>query len=525
MTPNSAWEHLSSSLRKGRLTRRDFLGYASALGISAALTTSALAQTPKRGGHLVLGEDAATASSSLDPARFTGAWLTSLGLQLYDQLVEVDRDFQAKPALAESWDTSADVTKWVFKLRRGVTFHNGKEMKAPDVVYSLNHHRGEQSKSIAKSLLEPIVDIAATDPYEVTITLKNGNADLPYIIWDFHLGIGPEGSKFDDGVGTGAFVLQSFEPGVRATTRRNKDDWRSDRGYVDTVEVLGINDPVARLSALQSGSIHVMNRVEPKTAEALASQPNFQLFNVAGGGHYTFPMRCDIAPFNNSDLRLAMKFAVDRDRMLKTVLRGYGKIGNDQPIPAFDPFFAPNIAQRLYDPEKAAFHLKRSGYDGPIVLSTSEVAAPGGVEAAQVFQASAASAGIKIEIDRQPGSGYFDNVWMKKPFTTASWSGRPTADLLLSLLYASDAKWNETFWKRPAFDALLLQARKELDTNRRRAMYAELQQMIHDDGGAVIPLFYNFLDAGVATVRGWEDTPTLPQSGYRAAQKIWFSDA
>ncbi|MBI3899327.1 MAG: twin-arginine translocation signal domain-containing protein [Gammaproteobacteria bacterium] len=522
-------------LTAGRISRRDFLKRSAALGVSFALadgvlskTASADAITPKRGGHLILGVNGASPQDTLDPANIVAVHLQIVGMQLYNALVEVDigSDIRgrpvAQPALAESWEAKPGAKEWTIKLRKDVTFHNGKSMTAADVVYSLNHHRKKDSKSSAKSLLEPIIDIKATDKHEVKITLNSGNADIPYLLADYHLAIGPEGTNFLDGVGTGAYVLEKFEPGVRGLTKRNPNHYRSDRGFVDSVETLAINDPKARIDALLAGKVHLINRVEAKSVLALSRNPACQVFEISGGAHYTFPMRCDTAPYNNNSLRLALKCAVDRYAMVDKVLYGHGKVGKDVPISPYDRFQAADIPQRQFDPDLAKFHYKKSGHSGPLVLSVSEGAFTGAVACAEIIQQGAAKAGINVQLDRAAAETYWDNVWLKKPWCASYWSGRPTADLMLSVVYKSDAAWNESAWKRPDFDKLLAVARAELDYGKRKQMYRDLQMMIYEDGGEIIPMFNNTIDAGSSKVKGFNALPTYELSGYRAPEKVWL---
>ncbi|MBI3898266.1 MAG: ABC transporter substrate-binding protein [Gammaproteobacteria bacterium] len=508
------------------MSRRDFIRQATALGISATFTggiADAADQTPKRGGHLVLGANGASSVDSLDPATWSSTYPTLAGLQLYNTLVEVHvgSGLRAKPevqpSLAESWEPKPGAKEWVIKLRKGVTFHNGKTLTPADVIYSLNHHRRGDSQSGAKALLMSVVDIKATTKNELIITLDNGNADLPYLLADYHFCIGPEGSTFTDGIGTGAYILESFDPGVRTTSKRNPNHFRSDRGFVDSIETLAINDPTARIQALISGSVHLINRVEVK-----AVTENVQLFEISGGAHYSLPMRCDIAPFDNKDLRLALKYAADRTAMVKTILFGHGKIGNDQPIPMHDEFYSSQILQRPFDPERAKFHYKKSDYSGPIVLTVSDGAFTGAVNCAQLFRDSAAKAGINLQIERAPADGYWSNVWMKKPFCASYWEGRPTADLMFSVTYKSDAAWNETFWKRPDFDNLLLAARAELNRVKRKQMYHDMQMMVHEDCGEIIPMFHNTMDAGSKKLRGFIASPVMELSSCRAPEMVWL---
>jgi peptide/nickel transport system substrate-binding protein len=345
---------------------------------------------------------------------------------------------------------------------------------------------------------------------------------MPYLLADYHLLIMPDGAAADKGIGTGAFILESFEPGVRTLAKRNPNYWNSDRGFVDVVETIAINDPTARMGALQSGAVHLVNQVDPKTFDMMAGSTDIQTYSISGAGHYTFAMRCDAEPFQNADLRLAIKYAVDREELVQKILSGHGKIGNDNPIPSFDPFFAETIPQRPYDPDKAKFHLEKSGFTGTLPLSVSDVAFVGCTDAGQLIQNSAAKAGIKIDVIKEPADGYWENVWMKKPWFASFFGGRPTADLMLSLVYKSDAAWNESYWKRPDFDKLLLEARVELDPAKRKQMYHDLQAMIVDDGGEMIPMFNNTLEAGSKTVKGFYQQPTLEMSGLRAAEKVWL---
>ncbi len=505
--------------------RREFMEGAAAIGLAAAvagpLGGSALAQTPQKGGHLKLGIDSAGATDSLDPATYTANYMQVVGYQWGNPLVELDAENQLTPELAESWEPNADATQWVFKLRRGVEFSNGKELTAEDVVYSIDHHRGEDSQSGAQGYLQVIKELKASDTHEVTVVLDAGNADVPYILSDYHLLIVPVGTDFRQPVGTGAFVIENFEPGVRTLSRRSPNYWKEGRGHADSVETLAINDLTARTSALQTGAVHWVNRLDPKTIDLLMRARGVQIHDVPSAGHYTFPMRADTPPFDNNDLRLALKYGIDREDLVEKILRGYGKVGNDHPVPEFDPFYAEDIPQRPYDPERAKFHFDRADITGPVVLHVAEAAFTGAVDAATLYREHLANAGIPLEIQREPSDGYWSNVWMQMPFVGSYWGGRPTVDLMLSVAYHSDAAWNESFWYRDDFDQLLEQARAELDFDRRKAMYHDLQLMIHEDGGEIIPMFNNFLFGSRDEVTGFVASPVL--TGLRIAEQLYFT--
>nr|WP_209740430.1 ABC transporter substrate-binding protein [Aureimonas populi] len=523
--------HLARIAARGGMSRRDFLGAAAAAGLSLStatglLTTGAKAQeeTPRRGGHLRLGIQGGGSTDVLDPGLYLANVMLITGRNFGDTLVETHPETGLPlPGLAESWEASEDARVWRLRIRRGVQFHDGKELTVEDCVATLQRHSDAESNSAALGIMEGVESVEA-DGDELVVTLTTGDADLPLLLSDYHLIIQPNGGRDDPnaGIGTGPYRIESFEPGVRIMFTRNENDWRDDRGFVDSVELLVINDATARTAALSSGQVHFVNRVEPRTVDLLARAPNIEILQTSGRGHYLFPAHTNTAPFDNNDLRLALKYAIDREAMLETVLRGFGSVGNDFPINQNYALAPDDIEQRPFDPDRAAFHLRESGHEGPILLRTSDVAFPGAVDAAQLYQQTCAQAGIQIEIRREPGDGYWSNVWNVQPFCASYWGGRATQDQFYSTGYYSRADWNDTRFSNERFDSLLLEARPELDEGRRRELYREMALIVRDEGGAIIPMFNDFVNAARAEVKGFvHDIGNDTSNGY-VATRVWL---
>jgi peptide/nickel transport system substrate-binding protein len=519
-------DFLSHRVVLGKMNRRDFLGRAAAIGVSATfanslLSSAALAQGPQKGGTLKAGMQGGESTNSLDPASWQSQVPYKFGRQWGEQLVQMSPEGEVKPALAEEWGASDDAKVWTFKIRKGVEFHNGKEMTPDDVLATMERHSDESSKSGALGIMGGI-DSIKVDGDGVVFTLKEANADLPYLLDDYHLMIQPNGGKDDPtaGIGTGPYKVAVNEPGVRHIGEKFANYWRDDRGFADSIEIIVINDATARTSALQGGQVDMVNRVEPKIVELIKRVPGVTIQNVAGKGHYVFIAHCNTAPFDNNDLRLALKFALDREEMLQKILMGYGSIGNDTPINKAYPLFT-EIEQRPFDPEKAAFHYKKSGHSGSVLLRTSDVAFPGAVDAAQLYQQSAAKAGITIEVKREPGDGYWSEVWNKQPFSSSYWGGRPTQDQMYQTAYYSKADWNDTRFQREDFDKLLVQARSELDQEKRTAIYKSMGEMVRDEGGVITPMFNDFIDATGPKVGGWVPDGNQEMMGGYALSKCW----
>lgn len=523
-------ENLEQLFRLGKITRREFIERTAALGLAAAtsslfFSTHAQAAVPKKGGRLRMGLSGGSTTDSLDPATNTDMMMQVVICgQLGNSLVEINHKSEPVPELAESWESSADAKTWTFKLRKGVEFHNGKTLDADDVIYSINHHRGKNSKSAAKTIVDPIVDIKKDGKHNVIFTLNGGNADFPYIMSDYHLIMMPKGGKPNAGIFTGAYILKEYEPGVRAFVTKNPNYFKSDRGHFDEVETLAISDVNARTNALKTGQIDVMNRCELKTVHLLKRTKGIQVMQQNGTKHYTFAMRCDTAPYDNNDVRLALKYAVNREQLVKTILRGYGVVGNDHPISKANQYHASELKQRLYDPDKAKFHLKKAGI-GKVEFSlhTAEAAYVGAVDAGVLYKESAAKAGINIKVVREPNDGYWSNVWLKKPWCAVFWGGRPTEDMMFSTAYKAGAPWNDTFWNHERFNKLLVEARAELNQKKRREMYVEMQGIVRDEGGVVVPMFAADLAAATDKIAHGPLAVNYELDGFRGPERWWFA--
>jgi len=521
---------LSRGLIEAASDRRGFLKGATALGLSAAvgptLLTKSARAAPQKGGRLRAGLAEGGTTDSLDPQTYTDIYMISVGFATHNTLTEINPEGELVGDAAEGWDASDDATQWVFKLRKGIEFSNGKTMTAQDIIASLNHHRGEESKSAAKSNVAPIADLKADGDDTVVFDLKAPNADFPYLMADYHLLIMPEvdgKADWENYVGTGGYTLDSFEAGVRTLLKRNPNYWKSDRAHFDELELLVISDVNARQNAVATGEVDVISRCDLKTVQLLGRKPGVRVEEATGFLHYTAPMITTQPPFDNNDVRLALKYAVNREELVEKILKGHGTIGNDHPIAPSVPFHA-DLDQRFYDPEKAKFHLKQAGLDSLTVdLSAADAAFAGAVDAAVLMKERAAPAGIDINIVREPNDGYWSNVWMKKPWSMCYWGGRPTCDWMFSQAYAEGANWNDTFWSNERFNQLLLEGRGELDTAKRAEIYRDMQQIVRDEGGVVVWAFANYVYAMSDKVQHGPDVAANWElDGGRYVERWWF---
>ncbi|NDR58832.1 ABC transporter substrate-binding protein [Aliiruegeria sabulilitoris] len=494
--------HSKTSSSLVRPTRRAFLGTtAAAAGLAGAGTLLGVQplRAQSRGGAIRVAKGHGSTSDTLDPGTYENGFMLALTYGVHGFLTGFRRDGTLEPLVAESWEASPDAAVWRFKIRSGMTFHNGKSVTPEDVVASINYHRGEDTTSAAKPLLEAVTEISI-DGDTVVFSLKGGNADFPTTFTDYHMAICPVGEQrgidWRSGVGCGPYKLVEFDPGVVARFERFTDDWNQERGFFDTIEMLSIIDLNARTTALVSGDVHLIDKLDLKTAGLLGRQKDIKIHSIAGNQHYTFPMHCDVAPFDNVNVRRALKYGINRQEMVDKILFGYGSVGNDHPIGRGQRYFNDELEQTTYDPDKAKFYLKEAGLDSlNIDLSAADAAFAGAVDAAILYQNSVAAAGITLNVKRVPNDGYWSDVWLKHPFCACYWGGRPTEDGMFTTAYAAGAAWNDSRFADARFNELLVTARAELDDAKRRQMYYEMQAILNQDGGTVIPMFANYVFA------------------------------
>ncbi len=521
-----------AGLAQQAIGRRGFVGGALATGLLAGPAASLLGRSakaaPKQGGTLRVGMADGAISDNWDPAVTNTRYMIHMNHVNRNFLTEITPENKLGPELAKSWDSSKDAVTWSFELVDGVEFHDGKPFTSEDVVDTINYHRNPETGSAVSSLLEPIEEIKADGKNRVTIKLSSGNADLPYVMTDYHLCMLPsdgEGGVVIGPNGTGGYRVENHDSGVSTVLKRNANYWKPNAAYFDEVIFTSASDATSRQTALISGDIDVVDEVDLKTVAFLKRTDGVAIDESPSASYASLPMRMDVPPFDDYDVRMALKYAMDREEWIRKIRRGHATLGNDHPVGPVMPYYAADLEQRAYDPEKARFHLKKAGLDSlKVDFHTSDAPFAGGVDAAALYQEAAKKAGIEINIVREPNDGYWSNVWNVKPFCLAQWGARPTPDMILSLVYASGAPWNESNFSNERFDKLLVEARGELDEDKRAELYRDMQIILRDDCGVVVPFFKSYVYARRSNVQhGPGLTGTWPLDGYRATERWWFS--
>jgi peptide/nickel transport system substrate-binding protein len=507
------------------ISRRRFVG---GLAGTSALALGGCGPAQRRGptvrGSIRVATQLSSTSDTLDPAKGATSTDYTRHFMLYSGLTAIeDESLAAIPSLAQAIE-STDRRNWHFDLRRGVRFHDGSELTSSDVVHSLLRHQDPAIGSKVAKIAEQFAEVRADGKFGVRVVLTGANADLPTILAQSHFLIVRAGQDAPDGTGTGPFRLAEFQPGVRTVGLRNPEYWIEGRPRLERIEVIGISDEVARVNALLSGDVQVINAISPHSIPRVEAETGCAIMASPSSLYSDLIMRQDRLPTGNPHFVMAVKHLIDRPLINRAIYRNRSTLANDHPIAPFQKYFNAEIPQRTYDLDLARWHVRKGGLEGMRLPIYATPAANSSVDVASILQEYGSRAGLNFAVNRVPADGYWSNHWMRHPMTFGDTNPRPTADLIFSLFFDSGAEWNESAWKNERFDKLLVEARGATDDGLRGEMYGEMQQLVHDKCGVAIPVFISLIDGYDTRVKGMRPLPLGGFMGYRFAEHVWWED-
>jgi len=522
----SRLEGLERLLTEGKITRREFLARASALGLAAAVSPALLparakAATPRKGGTIRAAIELHGPDDQMDPVVFTSNIDYTRGRATYNGLIQILDNMSLHPELAEEWSANSNATEYTFKIRKGVHFHDGSRLTADDVIWSMNRHLGDKSVSVIKPLLASVSEWKKVDSHTVKAILNTPDSDIPAKLGEKQAKIVKKDTKnFTKGNGTGPFLLELFQPGIKSKHVRNKNYWR-DGPNLDAIEITAITDPIARVNALIAGDVQLITRVEPKSIRLIDQADGVHVNSTPAGNYGGICILKNTPPGESDDFVKGMQYIQDRERIVRSLLKGHGTVGNDHPIsPAYGEDHCRELPQRKYDPDKAKWHLKKSG-SSSAELFVAPVAA-GLEDTCLLLQANLKKIGFDLKIKKVPNDGYWGAIWMKEPLNVVSWNMRPTANAMLAIQFAPGAKWNDTFWNNERFGELLKLSLAETDPVKRHAMLCEMQTLVHNGSGMVIPYHVNILDGVNDKIHEIPNQPLGPLGGSEWPEFAWI---
>ena len=479
-------------------------GLLAACGSSATTTTSRPASsTRKPGGHLRVGLTGGSGTDTLDPHKGLTYLDTARAQSLFNPLLQLNTHAQTEFELAEEVTPHGSTSDWVIRLRPGITFHNGKDLTADDVIFTIRRIKNPKAPLTGSISLGP-VDLRGLKKLDkltvmVPMTSPYGSFIDQLSYW-YYLYIVPVGFDPKHPVGTGPFKYSEFTPGQRSVFVKNESYWKHGLPYVDDITIIDFPDSVALQNALVTNVIDGAGALEGPQLTDLASNSGLRTVASHTGAITPFTMRVDQAPFNDVRVRQAMRLAVNRPQLIASALNGYATVGADVSSP-YDPDYDTSL-RREQDIPMAKHLLSRAGKSGLTVQLTTSAVATGTIAMATVLKQQAAAAGITINLNTVVPTTFFGPDYLHWSFSQDFYNYSPyLAQVAQSLLPTSP--FNETHWHDPHYVSLYNQANATLSAATRRQIEHEMQLIDFNEGGYIIPAYIDSLDAYSTRITGY----------------------
>lgn len=496
----------------------------SAVATGAEPTTAVSEGSPKRGGNLRVAMVGGTAADSLDANDAINFPQVMRNFALYNGLVALDADGKGISLdLAEEMTPSTDAMKWTIRLRPDVTFHDGKPLAAEDVIFTFQRIMDPEAPHSGASALIPLDpnQMKAVDDLTVEFGMKTPYATfIEQISGNYYFGIVPVGYDPAKPIGTGPFMLKSFTPGQQSVFERNPDYYKSDLPYLDELTIIdSFADPTSQLNALTSGQVDIAENAPPVLANQIEGNDALKALISKPGLWIPFTMNCTTPPFDDVKVRQALRLLVNRPQMIDVSVNGLGVVANDV-FGQWDPCYDTSLV-REQDIEQAKALLADAGQEGlTIELVTGPITA-GAPEAAQAFAQQAKEAGVTVNLKEVTVTDFFTN-YTQWPFAQDFLAYSPIMSMVAQT-QLDTSPFNTTHFTSPQFVELNDQANATVDEDARCAIVTDMQKILFDEGGYIIPSFNQQVDLMTANVNGFGEAGTGIPLGNGDWEHAWLA--
>jgi peptide/nickel transport system substrate-binding protein len=568
--PESSGEHehamlskVGDQLRQGLIDRREFIRFATLLGIAAGtaytmagLAAPAMAATTlpfpaadraaKRGGTLRIGH---TVTRMRDPATYNWLEMSNQTRPILEFLTMVGPDNVVRPMLLESWHPSADLKTWTLNVRKGVMWHNGEELTAEHVAWNIRRWSdptlgssnlgsstfaaltayGPDKDSKGQAVRRQLKDgVEVLDSHTLRLNLSQPVLSVAEDCAEnsalvAHPSFVPPLSH--QPIGTGPYTLADLRVGERCILRRVTKTtdgraftyWGGDV-YLDEIHFYNY-DLQNQTAALASGSIDAIYELTVEQLELAQSIPGAKILSVGAAQTICCRMQVDAKPFDDIRVRRAIIKASDNSAIKQLVFGDHGSVGNNFHVAPVHPEYFP-LPQAARDVAGARQLLKEAGYEHgiDIAISVGNNDGPWMQAVCEALRDQVKEAGINLAVDVMPETKY-QEVWNKVPFGATSWGHRPLGTMVLSQGYRTGASWNETHFSDPEFDAALSAAEAAIDVTERRAKMQKVEQLLQDAAIIVQPLWRPVFSLASHRVHGYQAHPARQMQ----LTKVWMS--
>jgi len=490
---------------------------------SASTTPPAGGPRPRRGGNLRVGILGGSTADTLDAHKEVTQPDAIRIMALYNSLVRLDAKAQVVNDLAEEMTPNKDASVWTIRLKPGVTFHNGKDLTATDVIFTFRRIANPKKPLDGATGLAP-VDLGALralDRLTVRVPMTTPYASFPeQISAAYNFGIVPVGYNPARPVGTGPFMYHSFTAGQQSVFVRNPHYFKPGLPYLDELTIIDNSSDTAAFNALQGGQLDIYSQATLTLAKQVTNNTALKALVSLPGQWTPFTMRVDTPPFNDVRVRQAFRLLLNRPQLIGLALDGFGSVGDDV-FSQWDPCYARDL-HRAQDISQAKFLLKQAGHENLAVQLVTADFAAGVVQAAQVFAQQAKAAGVTVTVKQVPVGTFYGPNYLHWPFAQDFWAYSP---YLSQVAQGSLSKspFNETHWNDPAYVALYNKANATVDPARRCKIIHQMQMIDFERGGYIIAAYNKQLDLMSSKVNGFAPAGTGVPLGNAGWEGAWIA--
>lgn len=534
---------LKQQFADGRIERREFLRYATLLGLSASaayafvgkitgedFVAPAQAALPQ-GGTIRIGM---RVQEITEPHAIEWIPPSVITTQVVQQLAITGQDNITRPLLLERWEASDDLKTWTLHLRKDVKWHSGRPLTADDVIWTLNRvldpATGSSSLGLFKSYMLEEVDsgkkdddgnpimttkhwspnlLERVDDHTVRLNLKVPQVAVPEHLDHYTNAImdPEEGGQMKPGSnGTGPFELVEIKVGERAVLKARKDHWGTPAN-VDTIEFIDLgDDPSAIVGALASKQVHGIQLADASQLAVMQKLPHLEVHTAPTANTAVLQMKVKRKPFDNPLVRKAIRYATDCQNVVDLAVQGLGLPAEHHFVCPIHPDYA-ELPEMTRDPERAKKLLAEAGYPDGIDIEVNTKRDPNWeLQAVQVMADQWKEAGIRAKINVMPSAQFWD-VWDKFDCGFVEWAHRPLGFMVLSLGFRTGVPWNAPEYANPELDRLLDEAEATLDVQERKKVMKKVEMLMQEDGPIAQPVWISLITAYDKRVKGFTMHP------------------
>jgi peptide/nickel transport system substrate-binding protein len=504
----------------GRMSRRSFLRCAAVLGMAPLLGALApkITRAAAHGGSVVtVGMPVPV--GLIDPLTVADTGGTCLLSQAGEYLAVSDSTLQLQPALAESWQPNADGSVWVFKIRRGVKFHDGHALTAGDVVATMDRLADPNNGSTALSAFAGTLSkggAKALNSDTVQFELDAPNGSFPYLVSSDNYNAIILPAEYAGGFernfnGTGPFRLEKYTAKAHASFVRNEAYWGA-RAIPDRLLFSFYDSIQAQVLAMQGGQLDVLLHVPVQGSQALLADARLNIVALKSSAHEQLHLRTDQGMFADKRVRRAIALCLNRDNLVRGMFRGRAVAGNDSP---FAPIFSatdPTVPQREEDFARAKELLAEAGVPNGFkaVLTTERFQEL--PDYAVVIQNAVRKIGVDLTLNVEDQSSYYGRAvfgssdWLDSQMGIEDYAHRGVPNTILTASLGSRGTFNAAHFKNPEYDRLVASYIAALDPAAQRAMAGRIQRLLLEETPVITAYFYDWLSVTAKHISGVRPT-------------------